>query len=285
MYSKGGQFYDYEVPTNPIWDINKVDLNWKKVNNLIEFSTKNSRILPDEHQAFDLNTHPHSIIIVDDLICPDALEALRNEYHKIHGEYSATFNIRNNSVTPSKYKKIVHTSKSKDSSGLGIHDALQCVTEQVWDYGKNILLKNGYEGIHHIDSWINKGKLKGSAKGMYHFMHYDCDEYLEFSKDLFRFPACAAVLFLKVEENSHKTYFPDFDQSITPKTGRVVFFDARYLHGVFLNKLQKLEDERIVMVSNLWDYPTRSEQIETTHGVTGFTRGLKDGIEYTKENP
>jgi len=96
-----------------------------------------------------------------------------------------------------------------------------------------------------------------------------------------RFPVAVAITYLTTPDITHKAWFPTMDQYLNPKVGRVFFADPKLVHGVLKNELAEAVHKRIVMVSNLWDYETRSEQIEISYGVTGYTTPRMDEIVWT----
>ena len=159
-----------------------------------------------------------------------------------------------------------------------IEYAMRDTANHLWKKFATLLISQPNK-ISHLHTWINTGPLSDGQAGRYHFTHYDCDEYLEFSKGLYRFPPYAAVLYLNIPEESEggNIWFPEIKQGVVPKNNRIAIFDARLAHTV-LPSIASAKKPRIVMVMNLWDYATRDEQFELSNGILGYTTNRKDEL-------
>jgi hypothetical protein len=272
-----GTFYNYKVPKNDLWEMKEKDRNWEVPYKNLAYVNKDMRVLPSKYQAYHKHNLHDSVIAMDGLVNLSDIENTLMEADKIGRSYSARMSVKDKYIVESN----VRVNKYQENCEP-LYDSMLLVLKQIWEPMLSVLVKEKYlDKMSHIDSWLNDGKLDGSKGNFHHFLHYDCDEYLEFSKGLFRFPVAVAITYLTTPDITHKAWFPTMDQYLNPKVGRVFFADPKLVHGVLKNELAEAVHKRIVMVSNLWDYETRSEQIEISYGVTGYTTPRMDEIVWT----
>ena len=264
-----------------LWDMRRAHLSWDRLCPELASShfSYPQRILPEAYQCNELRKQPGLFMIKDHFLSPDLLEIIQRLTFE-HGGWSIRLQKPEleNSFTKSPKRK--HPFELSQQNADAMEDAMLTIANRFWSDFHGFLF-NQPEKIHFLHTWINCGPLSGFQAGKYHFTHYDCDEYLEFSKGLYRFPPYAAVFYIHIPEVSEGgvTWFPEIRQGVIPKTNRLALFDARLAHSV-LPVVASVLKPRIVMVMNLWDYETRDEQFELTNGVLGYTQDRKGELEW-----
>lgn len=262
-----------------LWNTNKAHLSWEELYHELPDHPAPQRILPDSYQCHELKKQPNLLLVKDNFLPPDLLETIQSLSFE-HGSWSIRFTKpqETNLFVPSEKRKR-NGSLPKDVANAMEHNML-AISNQLWTDFHSFLLNRPNE-ISHLHAWTNIGPLNELQAGKYHFTHYDCDEYLEFSKGLYRFPPYAAVLYLNIPEDCEGgvTWFPEIKQGVIPKTNRLAIFDARLAHSV-LPVLAPVRKPRVVMVMNLWDYETRDEQYELTNGILGYTENRRRELEW-----
>lgn len=270
--------------TETPWDICQVHEHWPKPHPELAFAAERQRILPAQYQCDDLRRLERSLLVQDDFLPAAELDGFHHALQQLLQSYGRNWSLRLQRDPGGREFSL--SPRRKHSARLGraetalIEGRMQYVVNHLWA-GFGELLITRPEAISHIHSWINTGALADSQRGRYHFTHYDCDEYLEFSKGLYRFPAYAAVFYASIPEHCEggATWFPEIQQGVIPKTNRLAIFDARLAHAV-LPMVAARREARCVMVMNLWDYETRDEQYELSHGILGYTRNRRDELQW-----
>lgn len=259
---------------NDLWDIRHIHTDWAKPFHQLPFQDNEQRILPDKYQCEHLKKIKNMVLVQDSFL-PDTLFHSLIQSTRIFWEGKTGWSIRLKKETDaSQFCRSEYRKRSQQFSQVEI-DAIEnsmCDTaNHLWQQFANLLITEPAD-ITHIHTWINNGPLADGQMGRYHFTHYDCDEYLEFSKGLYRFPPYAAVFYLNIptESEGGTIWFPEIKQGVTPKNNRLAIFDARLAHTV-LPVMASAKKPRIVMVLNLWDYATRDEQFELSNGICGYT--------------
>ncbi len=264
-----------------LYDITHVHDGWEKLHSDYSFPEKKTRILPAEYQANDARALENVLIVQDDLLSQEELESFRHdlmEAERLGGSASMRLmrNPESNRFDVGETGGLLRLSEDHHERLRG---ALALVINRIWKDKYNTLLPRP-DMATHVDTWINTGPLP-EQPGRYHFSHYDCDEYLEFSKGLFRFPIYASVFYLGISEDldGGGLWVPEMDQVIQPKTNRAVIFDASKIHSVLPSSAPcRRRFQRQVMVMNIWDYETRNEKIEHDKGVLGYTADRTDEL-------
>jgi hypothetical protein len=264
--------------TSALSEIRQVRKSWASPHSDLAFNGPNYRILPDEYQANTLRAIERCLLIQDNLLNADELAEIQMAYSDLPGDASTRFGRQGTSPF-----EAIATGGSPTASQeqlARIQRAQAMVINRIWCERFAFLLAQPAEVIR-ADAWINDAPLHEGQQGRYHFTHYDCDEYLEFSKGLFRFPPYAAVFYIEVDHrlDGGRLWFPELEQAVKPVTNRVAVFDARYVHGV-LPATAPTSAKRTVMTMNVWDYETRNERIELEQGILGFTRPRTDELEW-----
>jgi len=269
---------DQLPPKNALWDIQQVHRSWALPHEDLAFFSPDSRILPDIYQANALRAVERCLIVHDGLLAADELADLQQAYADLHVGVSSRFQR-----SPRDPFTAVGTGGAPQASTEQIKRlqmAKALIINRIWNDRFAFLLKKP-EQVNHIDAWINDGPLSDGQKGRYHFTHYDCDEYLEFSKGLFRFAVYAAVFYLNVDPrvDGGCLWFPELGQAVRPATNRVAIFDARYAHSV-LPASAPSSAKRVALTMNVWDYATRNERIELESGILGYVQNRRDELEW-----
>jgi hypothetical protein len=264
-----------------LWDIKTVRESWQKPFHELAFTEKKQRILPSEYQADHLRRFQKVLIVKDQLLGATELANIQkaSEYMNKTRGWSVKFKRDEHSDLFLRQTVGKRTQKITEEEVVLIEESMQQVVNLVWSELFSFLMTEP-ENIHYVNTWINNGPLPAQS-GRYHFTHYDCDEYLEFSKGLFRFPAYAAVFYIDIspEVEGGVTWFPEIKQGVIPKTNRLAIFDASLAHAVLPATAPK-KAARTVMVMNVWDYQTRDEQVELTNGILGYTENRREELQW-----
>ena len=255
-----------------LWNIRDVHADWARPFHHLAFQDSEQRILPGQYQCDDLKKISNMVLVQDDFL-PETLWHDLIQATGIFWEARTGWSIRLKRQTDgfccSEYRK--RSQRLSQTQIDAIEDSMCATANHMWQQFADLLLTEP-DAITHIHTWINNGPLADGQAGRYHFTHYDCDEYLEFSKGLYRFPPYAAVFYLNIptESEGGVIWFPEIKQGVIPKNNRLAIFDARLAHTV-LPVIASARKPRVVMVLNLWDYATRDEQFELSNGVCGYT--------------
>ena len=265
-----------------LWDIKKVKASWQEPCHELAFATKDQRILPEEFQCRDLRRLNHVLIIQEHFLSAEMLAGIQQKIQILSLVKSWSVRLQHNLQAgqfekSSRRPKVANIS-SEDSEA--IENDMLGIVNQFWKAYSKLLITRPNE-ISHIQAWINTGPLADGQAGRYHFTHYDCDEYLEFSKGLYRFPAYAVVFYITIPKDCEggAIWFPEIKQGVLPNTNLLAIFDARLAHAV-LPVVAPVREPRIVMVMNLWDYETRDEHYELTNGILGYTENRRDELQW-----
>lgn len=261
-----------------LWDIRQVHRSWALPHEELAFRGPDARILPDIYQANALRAVERCLIVHDDLLAVDELAEMQQAYADLQVGVSSRF--QRDARNPFAAVGTGGAPQASDEQIQRLQTAKSMIVNRIWHDRFAFLLKKP-EQVNHIDAWINDGPLIDGQKGRYHFTHYDCDEYLEFSKGLFRFAVYAAVFYLNVDprvDGGH-LWFPELGQAVVPATNRVAIFDARYAHSV-LPASAPSSAKRVVLTMNVWDYATRNERIELETGTLGYVKNRRDELDW-----
>jgi hypothetical protein len=265
-----------------LWDIKTVKESWQKPFHELAFRENEQRILPSEYQANNLRRFQNVLIVKDQLLGATELANIQNasKYMKKTGGWNIQFKRDEHSgifLRPTKGRK---TKKITEEEVVLIEESMQQIVNLVWSELFFFLLTEP-KNVPYVNAWIKTGPLPGQF-GHYHFTHYDCDEYLESSKGLFRFPLYTAIVYLDIspEVEGGVTWLPEIKQGVIPKTNRLAIFDASLAHAVLSATAPNKTVKRTVMVMNVWDYKTRDGQVELTNGILGYSKDRKEELQW-----
>ncbi|HIE00677.1 MAG TPA: hypothetical protein EYP59_10375 [Thiotrichaceae bacterium] len=265
-----------------LWDIKTVKASWQKPIHELAFRENEQRILPREYQADHLRRFQKVLIVKDQLLGTTELTNIQkaSKYMKKTRGWNIQFKRDEHSgifLRPTVGRK---TQKLTEEEVVFIEESMRRVVNLVWSELFGFLMTEP-KYIPYVNAWIKTGPLPGQY-GHYHFTHYDCDEYLESSKGLFRFPLYTAIVYLDISEEVEggATWFPEIKQGVIPKTNRLAIFDASLAHAVLSATAPKKTAKRTVMVMNVWDYQTRDAQIELTNGILGYSKDRKEELQW-----
>jgi hypothetical protein len=268
-----------------LWDIKTVRESWQKPFHeyaFIGFIDNKQKILPSEYQADNLRRFQNVLIVKDQLLGVKELDNIQKASKYMNKTVNWSTNFKRDEQSGIFLRPTVgrRTKKITEEEVVFIEDSMQQVVNFVWSKLFSFLITEP-ENIHYVHAWINVGPLHESQSDRYHFTHYDCDDYLEISKGLFRFPPYAAVFYIDISPDIEGgvTWFPEIKQGVIPKTNRLAIFDASLAHAVLPAAAPK-KTARSVMVMNVWDYKIREEQVELTNGILGFTKNRRDELQW-----
>jgi len=261
-----------------LWDIQQVHRSWALPHPELAFGGPQQRVLPDVYQPNAMRSIERCLIVHDDLLNANELTELQQAHLDLQVGVSGRF--RRQGQAAFEALATGGAPRASVQKIRRIQEAKAVVINRIWHERFAFLLAQP-EQVNHIDAWINDGPLHQGQKGRYHFTHYDCDEYLEFSKGLFRFPAYAAVFYMDVDPrlDGGRLWFPELGQAVIPATNRVAIFDARYAHSV-LPAAAPCRAKRTVLTMNVWDYETRNERIELESGMLGYVQNRREELEW-----